>query len=766
MSGPLVTVLPHAKVRGWGGAGPASSWPSVPLVEALRTAHKSDVHLVPYWLEGSDTCPRLNIEILSSPQAGRVRLQSVFFDLDGPGHTFTEAFKADVLTRLGRLPKDLFNGAGWYTTRGGMRLVWALAEPVGPQAWGAYNAGLTRALQAVGMPLDEATLGNQWNRLYRAPFVVREGEVLSSDVELDTLEDEPVTLAMLPPEPAPSKWARINNLSTPGLNLTGEGFATVPEGGRNAALFKMGAMLRAKGFMDVEVEHVLPILNQTRCNPPLPDEDVATLVRQVCRYEAGRALADIAAEVKALVARAAPVAGRDLMESVEETEDGEIRINCLADETILSHIVEAKLKNDPGDPEPICALGNVMAYDEDRGVWVDVPDATISGHLQAMTGKLQALVGHGKDGSPVYKTVPVQAKLVKSVISLLRERRDNGLWSPVPGVATRLGLLRVVDGAVAVVPHSPSHHATFSVPYDVDLEAQPTLWLKSLRQMFEGTPEAEQKIQALGEFLGAALMGDAPRYAKALVLHGAGANGKSVVAETIMQLFPAEAVTSIAPQDLPHEYRKAQLATSRLNVVTEMPDAAILSSEAFKAVVSGDMTSGRHPHGRVFNFRPTAAHLFACNQLPSTADHSAGFWRRWIVLDFKRQFMGPDANPRLRDELEGEHGAIMAWALRCYCQLQARGHYEEIQDGVLQNWRTSSDSVALWIQSSQAVDATTTTHVSVAFGSYKRWAEEHGFRPFNARRFETHLAMLNVPRTGAQQWGLVTRGGGVRLRTV
>lgn len=769
MNTPLVTVLPHAKVSGWPGAG--EPYPTMPLLEALTLHHETDAHIVPYWWEEegepSPRCPRLNLEALNQlTPTESIKLQCILFDLDGPNHTYSDAFKANVLGRLAKLPPYIYDGAAWYTTRGGMRLVWALDAPVDPQGWGEAQARLTAVLQGVGMPLDEATLGGQWNRLMRAPFVVREGKASKPWFDFEPLADEPLDVAKLPaPCPEPSRWANIDKLKVGGLNLSDPELLSIKKAttGRQPTLFKMGAMLRAKGALEDEVRAFLQVANILRCDPPLDESEVDHAVTRACLYEPGTALPDITREVMALVRQSIPIEapGSDLPEGVEALEDRCYRIDVSpVDEVLLSRLFAYNLKMRASDPPPVYAMGSMMRYLEDRGIWEPLSDPAVSASIQSLSGRIEFIAGHGKDGSPTYKTYGIDASKVANTMKLMQDRCEFQDWEPAPGVAMTKGVLVVENGALVMKPHSPDNRMTFLLPFDVDANTTPTLWLETLGGIFRDDVLADVKIQTLGEFLGCALVGDTGRFAKALLLHGGGSNGKSVITDTIRALFPESVVVSNPPQDMGHEYRKADFAQARVNIVAELPEVAIGAAESFKALVTGDVTSGRYPHGRVFTFRSRCAHIFAANTLPSTQDHTEGFWRRWLVLDLRRRFTEEDRDTTLTVRLRAEHGAIVAWALRCYCDLIARGEFLKINDGVLEAWRMTSNSVAGWLSTLERGPAHTAMEAQ-AYGAYKSWVEANGFKAFNSKRWSDIMRSLDVE---AKPGGWAIRLGGPRER--
>lgn len=63
------------------------------------------------------------------------------------------------------------------------------------------------------------------------------------------------------------------------------GWETVPEGARNTVLTALGGALRRQGAGPGAIAATLATFNHNRCDPPLADEEVITIVGSVCRYK-------------------------------------------------------------------------------------------------------------------------------------------------------------------------------------------------------------------------------------------------------------------------------------------------------------------------------------------------------------------------------------------------------------------------------------------------------------------------------------------------
>jgi putative DNA primase/helicase len=60
---------------------------------------------------------------------------------------------------------------------------------------------------------------------------------------------------------------------------------TIPEGRRNITLTSLAGTMRRRGLDAVEIEPSLLVVNERRCDPPLPEDEVRDVAIGVCRYE-------------------------------------------------------------------------------------------------------------------------------------------------------------------------------------------------------------------------------------------------------------------------------------------------------------------------------------------------------------------------------------------------------------------------------------------------------------------------------------------------
>lgn len=90
---------------------------------------------------------------------------------------------------------------------------------------------------------------------------------------------------------------RSGNAEGPRPATSADEDGPIPEGQRNASLFRFGCGLRARGSEAPAILEALDRANRTRCEPPLPDAEVSRIAESAAGYEVGTAGPATPAEV-------------------------------------------------------------------------------------------------------------------------------------------------------------------------------------------------------------------------------------------------------------------------------------------------------------------------------------------------------------------------------------------------------------------------------------------------------------------------------------
>jgi P4 family phage/plasmid primase-like protien len=389
--------------------------------------------------------------------------------------------------------------------------------------------------------------------------------------------------------------------------------------------------------------------------------------------------------------------------------------------------------------------GQFYQYSERDGIFSIVEASRLSQIVQSFAG---AKVRNAK------RPLAIRAADVAGALRLASDQAaDSDFFAGArKGTAFVDCFVEVTAERIVQHEHSPEHRARFAYPFGYQPNREPTRLLAFFAEVFRDDADAQQKVELFQEFLGASLLGLATKYQRAIVKIGDGSNGKSVAAKIAEACMPPGSVCAIPPQDMGQEYRRALLSRKLLNVVSELPEADILDSESWKAIVAGDTTTGREIRQAPFSFRPIAGHLYSANRLPGVTDQSHGFWRRILIMAFVRIFAEHEQNPNLADEIiAAETPAIVAWLLRGAQRLMAQGTYTVPQSArdALEKWRQQADQVRAFVDSwcTRLSEGAPVAHGIPAerlYAAYRNWAATNGHKAMASNTFGERMRLLGL----------------------
>ncbi|MDC3989017.1 DNA primase family protein, partial [Polyangium jinanense] len=414
----------------------------------------------------------------------------------------------------------------------------------------------------------------------------------------------------------------------------------------------------------------------------------------------------------------------------------------------------------PVGPEPIFDEGTIHCYVATRGTWEVVTHERASRELQRLDG-----TEYGKN-----ETLRLRASDVTGGIKLAQDRVARPGWfvnrdpdgrpygpDPPRGIAFSDGFVIVGVNECRLVRHDPAHRARHGYAFPYQAEAHASKWLAFLADIWRDDEDRDAKIRFLQEFMGACLLGLAPQFRTALFLLGGGKNGKSTLLRIIEAMMPPRSLSTVAPHLWGHEYYRANLAGKRLNVVAELPERELVSSEAFKAIIAGDPIAARHPTCRPFTLNPAAGHIFAANTLPPVNDMTDGFWDRVVLVEFNRRFQPDEAIPDFhRGIIEAELPGIVSWAIEGARRLLARGRYEvpPSADKCRARWRIDADPVALFLEerTRPAKDGEKGTAAAQLFDEFDAWRKRNQYQPMSSRKFYRRTGMRSASNGTARMY--------------
>ena len=286
---------------------------------------------------------------------------------------------------------------------------------------------------------------------------------------------------------------------------------------------------------------------------------------------------------------------------------------------------------------------------------------------------------------------------------------------------------------------------THQLPFAYDPDETAPLFMQFLNRV---QPDLDcQKL--LAEYIGYVFVSPAKlKLEKTLLLHGSGANGKSVFFEIITALLGMENVSNYSLQSLTEEkgYHRANLANKLVNYASEI--SGRLDANLFKQLVSGEPIEARLPYGQPFILRDYAKLIFNCNELPADVEHTPAYFRRFLIVPFGVAIPEAEQDKQLAAKIiSAELSGVFNWVLEGLRRLLKQGRFTESEAVQLQieAYKRQSDTVRVFLDDyDYQPDSEYNMSLKELFRDYKLFCLEDNYRPVNLRNFRKRLETYNL----------------------
>lgn len=325
-------------------------------------------------------------------------------------------------------------------------------------------------------------------------------------------------------------------------------------------------------------------------------------------------------------------------------------------------------------------------------------------------------------------------------------------------VDLRTGLMR---------PHRKADLLTYCLHIDYVPFAECPRWEAFLTEIFPNMDDMPAYVQRL---CGYGVTGHTSEQCFA-VLWGSGANGKSVLTDTLTATF--RGITSTTPFSTFEEKQGggipndiAALRGARYVMASEGESGKPMSEAVLKRVTGKDEITARFLRQEFFTYKPSFLLMLATNFKPRFKGQDEGLWRRVKLIPFTRYFAPEERDYSLDQKLLAEAEGIAAWAVRGAMEWYRSGLQDpkQIQEAT-QEYRRTSDALAGFfpgvLEESDGGEMT----AGDVYRAYKQWCEAEGLpdrEHWNRRTLIDAMSERKVAnRPTAQGVSLV----GIRLRS-
>lgn len=299
------------------------------------------------------------------------------------------------------------------------------------------------------------------------------------------------------------------------------------------------------------------------------------------------------------------------------------------------------------------------------------------------------------------------------------------------------------------IKHSPEYGFRFALPFDYDPNAQAPLFIKMLNTIFGNN---QNIINVIMEYMGYSMMVDKCWAQKVLVFVGEGSNGKSTLMNVFKKIVGKENYTANGLKAIENEPYTRQLMDGKLlNICEETPTKALTDTSTFKALISGEDFLMRSPYKEPYTSPIIAKHIFSCNEIPNARDTTHGFFRRFLLIEFKHRFdkSSPDFDPFIEDKIALELPGVFNLALEGYKRLKVNQGFTKAKeiDAAISKYKEQTDTVQMWLKTNVAffpLDSGIGKRIKFSdfFDSYVLSVRSWGEMPENKIKFSKRIRMI------------------------
>jgi len=321
---------------------------------------------------------------------------------------------------------------------------------------------------------------------------------------------------------------------------------------------------------------------------------------------------------------------------------------------------------------------------------------------------------------------------------------------PTPDTEDQPVLINLKNGTVEIDPKGSElvnirppkreDFITYQLPFKYDSAASAPRFKAYLDEILPN----EKLQQILAEFVGYVFVNtDQLKLEKALILHGPGANGKSVFFDIINALLGDENVSTYTLESLTNQngYYRAKIANKLVNYGSEI--STNMHTAMFKQLVSGEPVEARLPYGEPFTLKNYAKLVFNCNELPTDVEHTNAFFRRFMIIPFEVTIPEEDQDKQLSKKIiDSELSGVFNWVLDGLKRVLAQKGFSQSEVISQRNdkYRKESDSVQMFIDEREYSESMVSwTALKELYAKYKSYCEADGYYPVAKRKFSKRL---------------------------
>lgn len=307
------------------------------------------------------------------------------------------------------------------------------------------------------------------------------------------------------------------------------------------------------------------------------------------------------------------------------------------------------------------------------------------------------------------------------------------------------GTFEISPKGTKLRPFNREDFITYQLPFEYNPQAKAPIFEAYLNRVL---PDIERQ-RVLSEYLGYVFIKngfEGLKLEKALLLYGSGENGKSVFFDIVTSLLGRENISNYSLQSLTEEkgFYRAKIASKLVNYASEINGK--LETSLFKAIVSGEPVEACLKYGQPFSMTDYAKLIFNCNDLPKDVEHTAAYFRRFLIIPFDVTITEQEKDPDLAKKIvAAELSGVFNWVLEGLNRLLEQRKFSKCEAAkqALEQYKIESNSVKMFLNEHEYQSSPTNYKlIKDLYPEYKSYCIEDGAKPFQKKNFTKQLRTL------------------------
>ncbi len=245
------------------------------------------------------------------------------------------------------------------------------------------------------------------------------------------------------------------------------------------------------------------------------------------------------------------------------------------------------------------------------------------------------------------------------------------------------------------------------------------------------------------------------------ILHGAGANGKGTLLNTILAVvgdYGMQAANELLmARRNSHTTDLTDLFGKRFVINQETEQGQRLNESLVKQMTGGDRIRARRMRENNWEFQATHTLMLATNHKPVIRGTDNAIWRRLRLVPFTVEIPEHEQDHKLPEKLMAELPGILAWAVRGHMEWQQNGLGEPQEvTRATGDYRSDMDTLSGFIGDTCVVHPNARVKAQALYDAYVEWCDASRESAMKKKEFKEQMVRRGFThkraRTGAYHY--------------